>query len=192
MGFESSFYLNTSLSRLPAALTDDVAPPRWYRTEPTHGFMWCGVLGTSSGLHFDNAPNCNVQVLGRKHFILFPPSQSRLMYQMPRTARCRFDPAVPDFDRFPRARNATAWHCTLTPGESLLIPVGWYHQVTVVSPWALNINFFWERSFLEMVAAANMRQFALKKGCYMLRRTLDPRLWAQWRRPGLRELAETP
>jgi hypothetical protein len=194
MGFEASYYLSASLSSVPTALTDGVAPPRWYQKEPTQGIMWCGVLGTSSGLHFDGAPNCNVQLVGRKHFILFPPSQSRLLYQRPGTAQCRFDPAVPDFDRFPEARNSTAWHCTLAPGESLFIPVGWYHQVTVVSPWALNINFFWERSPLEYFGAANVRQlFVFERGRAILRRGLDPRratwLGAHRRRTGAREAA---
>jgi hypothetical protein len=33
----------------------------------------------------------------------------------------------------------------LRPGEAIYIPAGWYHQVTVISGWAVNVNTFWNR-----------------------------------------------
>jgi hypothetical protein len=146
--YEESYSLDTPLDTLSAALLRDVEPPAWYAARPTTTVFWCSVFGNSSGLHYDVSPNCNVQVRGRKHFVLFAPSQTRLLYRYPAPeAHCAFDPTQPDFERFPRARRARGWECVLEEREALYVPMGWYHQVTVISPWALNVNFWWPRPF---------------------------------------------
>lgn len=169
-GFDYSYYLDAKLEQLSETLLNDVPVPDWYPTAPIDINFWCGVLGTSSGLHCDVTPNCNVQVIGQKHFILFPPSQSRLIYRIRPIMHCRFDPNVPDFERFPLARDASGWQCTLRPGESLYIPVGWYHQVTVTSDWAVNVNFFWPRPFPQGLAIPDLWHFLLRRGWVRLRK----------------------
>jgi hypothetical protein len=104
-----------------------------------------------------------MQVIGRKHFAVFSPSQARRLYRVPRLTHCRFDPNVPDFARFPRARTASGWQCVLTPGESIYIPAGWYHQVTVVSPWAVNVNLFWPRPFPQGLLIPSLWAFLLRR-----------------------------
>ncbi len=146
-GYETSYYLDAKLHRLSSVLAADVASPDWFKTGITGVNFWCGVFGTSCGLHCDVAPNCNAQVVGRKNFTLFAPKQARRIYRKPQSTHCRFDPNMPDFERFPLAEQAGGWVCTLEPGESLYIPVGWYHQATVVSGWAVNVNHFWRRPF---------------------------------------------
>jgi hypothetical protein len=147
-GFEESYSLDAPLASLSEALVRDIEVPPWYEAEPSAIVFWCSVFGNSSGLHFDMSPNCNVQVRGRKHFVLFAPGQTRFLYRYPQPdAHCAFDPTKPDFERFPRARGAEGWECTLEEGEALYVPTGWYHQVTVVSPWAINVNFWWPRPF---------------------------------------------
>jgi hypothetical protein len=163
-GYERSYYLDAKVETLSKELLKDVETPSWYETDPVDILLWCGVLGTSSGLHFDVTPNCNVQIAGQKHFILFPPSQGRLLYRTPPGAHCRFDPNIPDFQRFPRARNARGWSTTLHPGESLYIPAGWFHQVTVTSPWALNVNFFWPRPFAQTIVTPSLWRLILRRG----------------------------
>jgi hypothetical protein len=169
-GFESSYYLDVKLERLSRTLLDDIEIPNWYRTAPVDINLWCGVLGTSSGLHCDVTPNCNVQIAGHKTFILFAPSQSRRVYQVPGITHGRFDPNLPDYDRFPLARAATGRECTLKPGEALYIPVGWYHQVTVRSGWALNVNFFWPRPFPQGLLRPSLWHFLLRRGWARTRR----------------------
>jgi Cupin-like domain len=168
-GFASSYYLDAKLGDLSKDLLNDVQIPKWYKADPVDILLWCGVLGTSSGLHFDITPNCNVQVAGHKHFILFAPSQCRLLYRVRGGAHCHFDPNIPNFDRFPLARHAVGWRCTLRMGESLYIPAGWFHQVTVTSAWALNVNFFWPRPFPQGLITPS------------LWRLLGRRMWARFR-----------
>jgi Cupin-like domain len=165
-----SYYLALRIEDLSPLLVDDIEVPNWYKQSPMDIFFWCGVGGTSSGLHSDISPNCNVQVSGRKQFTLFSPGQSALLYPVPGTTHCLFDPNAPDYDRFPAARNATAWDCVLEPTESLYIPVGWYHQVTVASDWAVNINFFWPRPFPQGVLTPVLWKILLR------------RYWARFRR----------
>jgi Cupin-like domain len=164
VGFETCYYLDTKLASLSKDLLADVQIPSWYKADPVDILFWCGVLGTSSGLHLDVTPNCNVQVAGQKHFVLFSPSQSRLLYRIPGGAHCRFDPNIPDFDRFPLARKALAWHCTLRAGDSLYIPAGWFHQVTVTSAWALNVNFFWPRPFPQGLITPALWELLVRRG----------------------------
>jgi Cupin-like domain len=163
-GLECSYYLDAKLGELSPVLLAEAGYPDWYRCEPVDINFWCGVLGTSSGLHCDVTPNCNVQVVGRKHFILFPPSQGRRIYQVPGITHCRFDPNLPDFEQFPRAKCAVGQQCTLEPGQSLYIPVGWFHQVTVVSDWAVNVNFFWARPFPQGLVIPALWRFLLRRG----------------------------
>jgi hypothetical protein len=153
LGFECSYYLSGSIAEVSPVLREDICIPDWLGTDTRSINLWCGAFGTSCGLHCDLAPNCNVQIVGRKHFVLYPPGQTRLLYRINGRTHCRFDPNVPDFDRFPRARAATRWVCTLQPGEAIYIPSGWFHQVTVVSGWAVNVNAFWHRPFQHTLMA---------------------------------------
>jgi hypothetical protein len=175
-GYEFSYYLDAKLHRLSGALADDVRAPDWFRTGVIDVNFWCGVFGTSCGLHCDVTPNCNVQVVGRKNFSLFAPTQARRIYRKPQSTHCRFDPNRPDFEQFPLAAEAEGWACTLEPGESLYIPVGWYHQATVVSGWAVNVNFFWRRPFLHGVMEPALWPLLLRRS----RMQLVQRLKVLW------------
>jgi len=155
-GMGASYYLDTSLPELSSKLAAEAPAPDWSVEKPLGTRLWCGVLGTSCGTHADDLPNCNVQVMGSKHFVLFPPSQGRLLYRMRGSTHCRFDPVLPDFERFPLARQASGLECTLRPGQSLYIPAGWYYQMTVVSGWAVNVNFLWPRLFFHTLATPSM------------------------------------
>jgi hypothetical protein len=162
-GFERSYYLDVDLASLSDRLRHDVIPPSWYGSDPVRVLLWCGVLGTSCGLHADVTPNCNVQVSGRKHFVLFHPSETPRLYRQPRSTHCRFDPNAPDYESFPLARRTHGMECTLEPGEALYIPVGWYHQVTVVTPWAINVNFFWPRPFPQGILTPHLWSLLLRR-----------------------------
>ncbi len=172
--FERSYYLDARLRALSNELLQDIGVPSWYLTDPVDIFFWCGVLGTSSGLHFDLKPNCNVQIVGQKQFILCEPSQASRLYRFPGGAHCRFDPNLSDFEAFPLARRVRFWRCLLQPGESLYIPVGWFHQVTVMSPWAVNVNFFWRRPFPQGAATPTLWRLILRRGWGLLRAGLGP------------------
>lgn len=164
-----TYYLDVPLARLAPGLRDDVRIPGWFDGAPIDVFFWLGLLGTSCGLHFDLTPNCNVQVAGRKHFALCQAREARRLDHLKGGAHCRFDPFDPDFDRFPEASQVLFWRGTLEAGESLYIPAGWLHQVMVASPWSVNVNFFWKRSFPQGLLTPLMWRLIVRRAWVALR-----------------------
>ncbi|TDP48229.1 cupin-like protein [Zavarzinia compransoris] len=111
-----------------------------------HGMIWIGPAGTFTPLHFDLTNNLLAQVVGRKVITLLPPSET------PRLANTRhvFSDVhdVGDVERlklYPDARFAARVEVTLSPGELLYIPVGWWHQVRSLdfSVMLTYTNFHW-------------------------------------------------
>lgn len=163
--FAQTFALDVPLAHLSPSLLQDIDMPEWYSYSPSAVMFWSSILGNSCGLHFDVMPNCNVQIIGRKHFVLYPPTDSSRLYPRDgRVSNCWYDPNEADFARFPKARAAHPWTCILEPGEAIYIPPGWYHQVTVLSAWAVNVNFWWRSPVATMLATPVLRGFLLRRG----------------------------
>jgi hypothetical protein len=172
---DESYFLDVRMRRLSERLFEDFQAPPWFAVKPVATLLWLGVLGTSSGLHFDAYPNCNVQLAGRKLFLLFPPRESARLYPRPEgLSRCQFDPILPDYGRFPRARDARGWSAILEPGQSLYLPAGWYHHVTTLSAWALNVNFWWPRPRLHGLAIPLLWKVQLRAALRRLRAKARP------------------
>ncbi|MFC0686987.1 cupin-like domain-containing protein [Novosphingobium clariflavum] len=128
-----------------APLMADVAPVSAYLTaEP--GMLWVGPAGTFTPLHFDLTNNLLIQITGRKHVRMVPPSQTRLLYNH----RHVFS-AVRDLDdparlaAYPLAQQVASYDVTLEPGDMLYIPIGWWHQVRSLefSVMMTCTNFLW-------------------------------------------------
>ena len=95
---------------------------------PTRSFIWFGPGGNYTPLHHDQTNNLFVQVYGRKVFHLLPPNQTPYLYN----ETAVFSPVdfrKLDQARYPLAAHATPIVLTLEPGDTLFIPVGWWHQV---------------------------------------------------------------
>jgi Cupin-like domain len=87
-----------------------------------------GPEGSKTHLHYDFLHSCGslAQIIGSKRCILFPPTDSAFLYDRD------VDPEHPDLQRFPLFERATAFCCTLNPGELLLIPRRWWHHLSTV------------------------------------------------------------
>jgi hypothetical protein len=82
------------------------------------------------------------QIVGRKRCILFSPHDSDHLY------KGKVNPEYPDFDRYPLFAGATPYVAILEPGEMLLIPCRWWHQVRSLEPTiTVNYNFFNRSNF---------------------------------------------
>jgi mannose-6-phosphate isomerase-like protein (cupin superfamily) len=104
--------------------------------------------------HHDMASNVAVVVAGRRRFTLFPPEQAGNLYIGPLeftpagTPVSLLDPERPDFDCFPRAREAmaTARTAELDPGDAIYIPHMWWHHVRSLDPVSVLVNYWWDEA----------------------------------------------
>lgn len=107
--------------------------------------LWIGSRGNASGLHFDELNNFNVQVVGRKRWVIFPRAQQPLLYVPSTLRRSHFSPIdyeAPDYERFPKYREATPIEFDVEPGEVLFLPGGWVHHVRTLE-FSINVNLWW-------------------------------------------------
>ncbi len=136
---ESLALLHSDLGFLDKFLARDVAQP--------HGMMWIGPAGTVTSLHHDLTNNFVAQIVGRKRFKVIPAAEVGKLYNH----RHVFseiadldDPAI-DRVRFPRLAGARIYDVTLSPGEVIFLPIGWWHQVKSLdfSVTITYTNFLW-------------------------------------------------
>ena len=111
---------------------------------PAGQWVFIGPAGTVSHLHTDYTSAWLAQITGRKLCLLFSPEDSEYLYDG------AVDPLRPDFDAFPLYANATPHMGTLEPGETLVMPQGWWHHVVAIEPSiTVSFNFVTRANFGE-------------------------------------------
>lgn len=101
--------------------------------------------------HFDAPENIACVAAGRRRFTLFPPDQLENLYVGPLDftpagqAISLVDSAHPDFERFPKYRQAleAARVAELEPGDALYLPSMWWHQVEGTDSLNVLVNYWW-------------------------------------------------
>lgn len=105
--------------------------------------LWLGSSNTKSSLHFDQNSSLFVQVHGHKRVKLYAPGDARHLYPFPdNIGTSRIDPYNPDLDQFPKFANAQCFEGVIGPGDFLLIPKTWWHQLTSLDP-SISVNCFY-------------------------------------------------
>ncbi|WP_010184977.1 cupin-like domain-containing protein [Sphingomonas sp. PAMC 26605] len=112
--------------------------------------IWIGNR-TTAATHFDMSNNIACCVVGRRRFTLFPPDQIANLYPGPLEPTpggqvvSMVDPRAPDFARYPRFAEALA-HAQvvdLEPGDVLVYPALWWHNVEALDGFNVLINYWW-------------------------------------------------
>jgi hypothetical protein len=101
--------------------------------------LYVGAAGTVTTLHRDFADTAAylAMVRGTKRVILFSPEDSERLYSG------RVDPDAPDYARFPRLDEATAYEDVIGPGEMLFVPPNWWHWLRATEKFmTVSHNFF--------------------------------------------------
>jgi hypothetical protein len=112
--------------------------------------IWLGNAITVPA-HFDDTNNIACVVAGRRRFTLFPPEQIENLYIGPLDFAPTGAPislvdfAAPDFERFPRFRQAREHALTaeLGPGDAIYIPALWWHHVQSLELCNILVNYWW-------------------------------------------------
>jgi hypothetical protein len=112
--------------------------------------IWLGTAITTP-THLDEWNNIGCIVSGRRRFTLFPPEQVGNLYIGPLDFAPTGAPMSlvslhePDFERFPRFREALAAALTavLAPGDAIFIPPLWWHHVESLEPFNVLVNYWW-------------------------------------------------
>ena len=153
--------------------TPDIEPfpvhlfPKWY-WENWHNYIqfFMGATGSLTPLHFDTLCTNNLffQVVGKKKFILIPEAQKDQCY-IEGWRWAKFDPAKPDFEKFPLAQKVTPVSVEIGPGDILFIPSGVLHQVHGLS-YSISFNIDWHTPQSARKGVASFFKGAPSKNMY--------------------------
>jgi len=114
---------------------------------------WIGNRSTARA-HYDMSNNIACCLVGRRRFTLFPPEQIENLYPGPLDPTpggqvvTMADIDAPDFERFPRLREALAAGeiADLEPGDALYYPAMWWHEVEARDAFNVMVNYWWNTS----------------------------------------------
>lgn len=112
--------------------------------------IWLGNR-TIASAHYDAPDNIACVAVGKRRFTVFPPEQIANLYPGPLEptpggqAVSVVDFDAPDFERFPRFREALAWarEAILEPGDAIFIPSMWWHRVQGLDAFSVLVNYWW-------------------------------------------------
>ncbi|MEO7278243.1 MAG: cupin-like domain-containing protein [Sphingomicrobium sp.] len=119
--------------------------------KPTGPGLWIGNRSRVAP-HYDESNNIACAVSGSRRFTVFPPEQVANLYVGPIDNTMAGQPSsmvdlgAPDFDRFPRFREAMrhARSVELEPGDAIFIPALWWHGVEATGPLNVLVNYWWK------------------------------------------------
>ncbi len=135
-GHDNDQYMtaNNEALRQPglAPLLDDIGSlPAWCDRSQlaARSSFWFGPAGTVTPLHHDTIMLMHTQVVGRKRWRFISPLETPRLYNF-NGVFSPVDVDRPDLDRYPDFAQATMLEVIVEPGETVFLPLGWWHQVT--------------------------------------------------------------
>ena len=115
-------------------------------------WLWYGPKSNTTGLHYDSSDNFFMQLYGEKRWILSEPNSTLNLHPRSslskRPAISDFNPQIPDFDKFPKAKKVKFLDLRMQPGTILYIPSFWWHQVESCST-SISVNIWCKTSMIK-------------------------------------------
>jgi hypothetical protein len=113
--------------------------------------LWVG-NAVKVSTHYDLSDNIACVIGGHRRVTLFPPDQLPNLYVGPLEFTLAGQPVsmvdlhAPDFDRYPRFREAlaAAQVAELDPGDAIYIPTLWWHNIVSLDRMNAMVNYWWK------------------------------------------------
>lgn len=143
------FKAYTEGSRLPNEMWDNFGSMYFDREDFVPPQLWLGSVPTdvpATPLHRDPLTGFLFQVMGRKRLDLYSADQADLLYPYKSYntyQKCWFQPDQPNYEKYPKAQQAKCVSVELHPGELLVQPAGWFHQVYALDSPTMSVSYFW-------------------------------------------------
>jgi hypothetical protein len=135
-GPTNDYYMtaNNELLRSPPfrPLLDDIGSLPDFCDRSQLGRMssfWFGPAGTVTPLHHDTLMLLHTQVVGRKRWRFISPLETPNLYNYDGVFS-PIDVDHPDLSRYPDFAKVKMLDVVVEPGETVFLPLGWWHQVT--------------------------------------------------------------
>jgi len=115
-----------------SSLLDEVGPLPDFCVQSglrNSAYLWVGPAGTRTPLHHDTVMLMHTQIVGRKRWRFVSPLSGPNLYN-------DFDVYSPvdfealDLQRFPDAAKVKVLDVVVEPGETVFLPLAWWHQVS--------------------------------------------------------------
>jgi ribosomal protein L16 Arg81 hydroxylase len=107
-----------------------IAPPK---ERDKSWFLWVGPAGTVTPLHHDENIIFHTQIKGRKKWKLISPMDTPNLYNH-KAVFSEVDLFNIDYNKFPLMRGVQIAELVVEPGETLFLPLGWWHGVEALEP----------------------------------------------------------
>jgi hypothetical protein len=96
---------------------------------PRLSSFWFGPAGTVTPLHHDTLMLLHTQIVGRKRWRFVSPLETGKLYNH-NGVFSPIDVDNPDLARYPLFAQARVLEVIVEPGETVFLPLAWWHQVT--------------------------------------------------------------
>uniref|UniRef100_A0AAV1VM44 JmjC domain-containing protein n=1 Tax=Peronospora matthiolae TaxID=2874970 RepID=A0AAV1VM44_9STRA len=144
---------------LPAVRNDVCIPACLCDEELIQVNLWMTVRPSRTALHYDAYHNVLVVLYGRKVVTLYAPSETAKLYPFPVHSKSvnhsQVDVVQPDLAKHARFSEALAQQFTITAGDALVIPEGWWHSVES-DGFTIAVNYWWNGMREQLVADKRM------------------------------------
>jgi hypothetical protein len=134
-GASNDMYMtaNDEVLRRPefAPLLRDIGPLPYYCDASALAgacSLWLGPAGTLTPLHHDTLMLFHTQIVGRKRWRFISPLEWARVYNSV-GVYSPIDVDAPDLARFPAFAGVKMLEVVVEPGETVFLPLGWWHQV---------------------------------------------------------------
>jgi hypothetical protein len=107
--------------------------------------VFLGAKNSQTKIHAASEHNLFTQVVGQKHWYLISPKYDPVLRPLNLRApyfHTDFDPAKPDYEKYPAAEFIDIYECLLNPGDVLFNPPSYWHQIDNPSA-SIGVGFRW-------------------------------------------------